>query len=169
MSDNRILEILKGSINSDKVLEIIDKNIIQNSHFYTYSKFYEQIYLYVHLCKLEDYECPRFNISFNIKDYNHIYNYIFLFKESFKIILIDHDMRSDFEFTDDDSEQNLESLKVKQNKFRGDLIEEWEVYSLGLTKENFYDKCQKNLDELNDFVKKECSRLLIINGHEVKK
>ena len=141
MSDNRILEILKGSINSDKVLEITDKNIIQNSHFYTYSKFYEQIYLYVHLCKLEDYESPRFNISFNIKDYNYIYDYIFLFKESFKIILIDDGMRSDFEFNDDNSEQNLKLLEAERCKFKNHLVKEWKVYSLNLTKENFYDKC----------------------------
>ena len=88
----------------------------------------------------------------NYNKYEYINEFIDVCKNNFKIL-------------DTEECRELQSLRmvdsleeviyVELEKYKNKLIKEWEEQSLDLSVDNFYEKNNKNLNELNNYVKKE--------------
>ena len=105
------------------------------------------MYLYISLIELHDYRNPGMNCG----KYKHVDNYIEIFYgdmeiiNKYKHILDFRSVSVNYELA---IEAGLEPIRLR-------LIKEWEEESLDLTNENFYEKNYKNLNDFNDYVKKE--------------
>jgi hypothetical protein len=148
---------------SNKQLEKIDK-IIKNKDFYVYREFYEQMYLYTHLWDFSYYwvsnnEENNMENGINCNKYPYIDEYIDIFKNNTKIINEDWDELKSLRTMDTLEEETCISL----NNYRNRLIKEWQYQSKDLSINNFYEKNNINLLELNNYVKDEIKRYKIRN------
>jgi hypothetical protein len=123
----------------------IDK-IINNSHFYVHRGFYEQTLLYAQVCEFSSYK----NLGINSNQYEHINQYIDIFEDL--ISVISEERLSIMNYRPDKWE---EAVYSDLEKIKNRLVEEWKVQAEDLSIENFYEKNNKVLDELNAYVKNE--------------
>jgi len=137
----------------NKELQKVDK-VIKDTDFYIYSEFYEQMYLYVYLWDYSYYwacsnEENHIENGINCSKYPYIDEYIDIFKENTRIINRDWDELKSLRTMDILEEETCIAL----NNYRDRLIKEWEYQSKDLSKDNFYEKNNMNLLELNNYVK----------------
>jgi hypothetical protein len=144
--------IIKPLLRSDKSFKKVNK-IIKAKHFYLYRDYYEQMYLYVHLWDFHHYDKDEVDNGINCNEYTYINEYIDIFKESTSII--NEDWLQLESFRTQSTEEQEEIIHNWLEKYKNKLIKEWEEQSLDLSVDNFYEKNNKNLNELNNYVKKE--------------
>jgi hypothetical protein len=137
---------------SDESFKKVNK-IIKAKDFYTHRNYYEQMYLYLHLWDFHHYDKSEVDNGINCNRYIYIDKYIDIFKEN--ISIINEDWLQLESFRTQSTEEQEEIIHNWLNKYRSELIKEWEKQSVDLSVDNFYEKNNKNLNELNDYVKKE--------------
>ena len=111
------------------------------------------MYLYVHLWDFHHYDKDEVDNGINCNEYTYINEYIDIFKESTSII--NEDWLQLESFRTQSTEEQEEIIHNWLEKYKNKLIKEWEEQSLDLSVDNFYEKNNKNLNELNNYVKKE--------------
>jgi hypothetical protein len=137
---------------SDESFKKVNK-IIKAKDFYLYKGYYEQMYLYLHLWDFHHYDKSEVDNGINCNEYIYIDEYIDIFKEN--ISIINEDWLQLESFRMQSTEEQEEIIYNWLDKYRSKLIKEWEEQSKDLSVDNFYEKNNENLNELNDYIKKE--------------
>jgi hypothetical protein len=137
---------------SDESFKKVNK-IIKAKDFYLYKGYYEQMYLYLHLWDFHHYDKSQVDNGINCNRYIYIDKYIDIFKEN--ISIINEDWLQLESLRTQSTEEQEEIIYNWLDKYRSKLIEEWKEQSVDLSIDNFYDKNNKNLNEFNDYIKKE--------------
>jgi hypothetical protein len=137
---------------SDESFKKVNK-IIKAKDFYLYRDYYEQMYLYLHLWDFHHYDKNEVDNGINYNEYTYIDEYIDIFKEN--ISIINEDWLQLESLRTQSTEEQEEIIYNLLDKYRSKLIKEWEEQSEDLSINNFYEKNYKNLNELNNYIKKE--------------
>jgi hypothetical protein len=140
---NLIYDLKKFS--SDEKLKEVNK-VIKNKDFYVHRNYYEQMYLYI---SVSEFSCFK-NRGINYNKYEYINKFIDVYNNDIKILDTEECRELQSLRTVDHLE---EEIYVRLDKIRNKLIEEWKEQSKDLSVDNFYEKNNKNLNELNTYVK----------------
>jgi len=114
------------------------------------------MYLYVYLWDYSYYwvsnnEGNYIENGINYSKYPYIDEYIDIFKENVKISHKDWEELDSLRTMETIEEETL--IYISLNNYRNKLIKEWKYQSKDLSKDNFYEKNNMNLLELNNYVK----------------
>jgi hypothetical protein len=132
-------------------------NFIKNEHFYSlYRDFYEQMYLYSYLWDFYRYKDKnQLENGINYNKYTYINEYIDILKENVKILNENWGELQSLRVMDTLEEE----ISINLNNYKNKLIKEWKDQSFDLSIENFYEKNNKNLSELNYYIKNEIKKI----------